>query len=181
MLTLLQKKYKKEVVPEIKKRFGYKNDLAVPRIEKVVINIGAGAALKDSKLLEVMKNTLKEITGQLPVQTKARKSVSGFNVRQGMFVGIVATLRGFRMYEFLNKLINVVLPRVRDFRGLSRKAFDGQGNYSLGLKEHTVFPEIKAEEVEKIHGLEINVVTSAENNKEGEALLELLGFPFERE
>lgn len=181
MLIPLQKKYKKEVILEMKKKFGYKNNLAVPRIEKVVVNIGTGAALKDPKLLEVMKNTLKEITGQIPVQTKARRSVSGFNIKQGMFVGMMTTLRGFRMYEFLNKLINVVLPRVRDFKGLSRKSFDGHGNYSLGLKEHMVFPEIKAEEVEKIHGLEISVITSAKNDKEGEALLELLGFPFERE
>lgn len=177
-MTELLKLYRKKIIPEMKKKFGYKNNLAVPKLEKIVVNIGIGRALKDPKLLDIMVETIRKITGQAPVKTKARKAISGFNIKKNMVVGLKTTLRGVRMYEFLNKLINVVLPRVRDFRGLSSKSFDGKGNYMIGFREHIVFPEVFSDEVEKIHGLEVSIVTTAKSNLEAKALLKFFGFPF---
>ena len=179
-MTELKKKYRKEIVPLMKERFGYTNDLQVPKIEKIVLNVGTGKALKDSKLLDIMIDTLKRISGQAPVKTIATKSISGFNVKEGDIVGLVVTLRGGRMYEFLNKFINTALPRFRDFQGLSPESFDSRGNYSVGIKEHIVFPEISADEVEKIHGLEVCISTTANNDKEGLELLRAFGFLFRK-
>lgn len=170
--------YKKEIIPYMKKKFGYKNYLAVPRLEKIVVNIGTGRALRDSKLFDIMVETLRKITGQAPIKTKAKSAISGFGIKKGMIVGLKVTLRGNRMYEFLDKLINVTLPRIRDFRGLSISSFDGHGNLTVGIKEHTVFPEIRSDEVEKIHGLEICIHTTAKKDKEGFELLKGFGFPF---
>ncbi|HBK34042.1 TPA: 50S ribosomal protein L5 [Candidatus Uhrbacteria bacterium] len=172
--------YKKEVVPKLQKDFDYKNIHAVPTIKYVTVNIGLGAGLKDAKFLETTEKTLRRITGQKPVQTKARKSISGFKIRGGMIVGGKVTLHGLRMWDFLEKLIKVTCPRVRDFQGLSVRSFDGQGNYSIGFKEHIAFPEIRSDEIELIHGLQVTVGTSAKTNKEAEALLRHLGFPLKQ-
>lgn len=180
-MNQLKEKYQKKVIPEMKKIFGYKNNLAVPYLDKVVINIGTGQGLKDAKFNEVVENTLQRITGQKPVKTNAKKSISNFKIRKGLVVGMMVTLRGNRMYDFVDKLINITLPRVRDFRGLEIKAVDDQGNLNIGLKEHVAFPEIKADEVEKIHGLQVAIITTAKNKKEGLELLKLLGFPFRKE
>lgn len=174
----LNEKYKKEAVPQLKEEFGYKNNLAVPRLEKVVINIGLGRAVADSKIFGQVEEDLKLITGQKPIKTYARKSISGFKIRQGMPIGLVVTLRKKRICDFLEKLINIVLPRMRDFRGIKSAAFDKSGNYNLGLSEHIVFPEIDYEKVTEIYGLEINIATTAKNREEAKRLLDLLGFPF---
>jgi len=162
----------------LKEKFGYKNDLAVPKILKVVLNVGIGLAKDDPKVAEVAESTLTRISGQKPVSRQAKKSISVFKVRQGMPVGLKVTLRGQRMWDFLTKLVAITLPRVRDFRGLSPSSIDQQGSLNIGFKEHIVFPEIKSDEVEKIHGLEVSVVTSAENQSEGLEIFKLLGFPF---
>jgi len=177
-MTRLKKKYIKEVIPEMKKRFGYKNDLAVPEIIKVVINLGTSRALKEPKVLKMMKKNLGEITGQKPVVTRAKSSISGFKIREGMVVGLKVTLRGSRMYEFLDKLVSIALPRVRDFRGLGSKILDQSGNCTIGIVECTVFPEIDPNKVEVIHGLEVCIVNNTKTRKEGLMLLKLLGFPF---
>lgn len=177
-MTRLKKKYIKEVIPKMREQFGYRNDLAAPRLEKVVINLGTSSALKEPKVLDIMKKNLMEITSQKPIVRRARLSVSGFNVKQGMVVGLKVTLRGERMDHFLDKLINITLPRVRDFRGLKLSAVDRQGNLTIGFKEVTVFPEIDPNKVEAIHGLEVCIATDAETQKEGLTLLQLLGFPF---
>ena len=176
----LKERYNKEIVPKMKEKFSYENNFAVPRIVKVTVNVGLGPFLKDSKQIDNIAETIKKITGQAPVKTLSKKAISGFSIRDGQVVGLKVTLRGSHMYEFLNKLINVVLPRVRDFRGLKDKAFDGSGNYTIGFKEHTVFPEVRSDEVEKIHGLEICITTTAKEDKETRALLELFGFPFKK-
>ncbi len=176
-MTRLAEKYQKEVVPEMKKIFGYKNNLAVPKVEKVTINIGTSRALKEPKFLEIMQNNLTNIAGQKPVVRRARQSISGFNVKQGMIVGLKATLRGKRMEEFLDKLISIALPRVRDFRGLPVKSFDREGNLTIGFKECLVFPEIDSNKVEIIHGLEVCISSTARRREEGIKLLKLLGFP----
>jgi len=173
-----QEKFKKKIIPELKKQFGLKNDLEVPRIEKVVLNVGLGKSLKDASFLDNVESTLMRITGQKPIKTKAKKSISNFKIRKGMVIGMKVTLRGQRMFDFLEKLVDVVLPRVRDFRGLTAKAIDQGGNLNIGIKEHLAFPEIKADEIEKLHGLEIAVVTTAKNREEGRALLTAFGFPF---
>lgn len=180
-MNSLKEKYLKEVTPEMKERLGGKNNLAVPRLEKVIINVGTGRAIREPKFIDVVVNTLTRITGQKPVLTKAKKSISNFKIRKGMTVGAKVTLRGKRMYDFIEKLIKVSLPRVRDFRGLSPQAVTAQGNLSIGFKEHTVFPEIKSDEVEALHGLEVNIATTAKTKKEGIMLLKLLGFPFQDE
>lgn len=176
MITL-EEKYKKEVIQEMKKIFGYKNDLAVPRLVKVVVNVGVGRALKDDKFVDYATNTLARITGQKPVITKAKKSISAFKIRAGMVVGLKVTLRGRRMYDFVDKLINIALPRVRDFRGLEAKSVDRRGNLTVGFAEHLIFPEIKSDEVERLHGLEVVIDTNAKNQREGLTLFKLLGFP----
>lgn len=177
-MNRLKEKYKKEVIPAMRKKLGYKNDLAVPKLIKVTINSGTGQALKDDKLLDVVVNTLTRISGQKPVLTKAKKSISTFKIREGDTVGIKVTLRGQRMYDFVDKLINVSLARVRDFQGLERKSIDQSGNLTVGFKEHVAFPEIGSDEVERIHGLEVVITTDARSQEEGLELLLFLGFPF---
>jgi large subunit ribosomal protein L5 len=175
----LKAKYEGEIVPLLKKEFGLANNMAVPRPLKVVINIGLGAHGKDTtKAQEVALRTLERISGQKPVVTKARKSISNFKIREGMAVGAMVTIRGPRMYDFLAKLVNIALPRVRDFRGLPATSIDARGNLSVGFREHIVFPEIRSDEVESIHGLEISIATTPSSPKLGRRLFELLGFPF---
>jgi len=179
-VTRLFDRYTNEVVPALKKEFGYKNPMEVPRIEKVVLNVGLGDAVSNAKLVEVVANEIGAITGQKAVVTRARKSIASFKLRQGMPIGVMVTLRRDRMYEFLDRLMNVALPRVRDFRGVSPKAFDGKGNYALGIKEHIIFPEISLDKIEKVYGLNICVVTSARTDDEARALLKHLGMPFRK-
>lgn len=176
-MNRLLEKYKKEVIPFLKQKFGYKNDLAVPKLEKVVINVGLNKN-QDEKFREVAISTLKRITGQQPVETLAKKSISAFKIRKGMVVGVMVTLRGKRMYDFIDKLISITLPRVRDFHGLTPDSLDQGGNLTIGFKEHISFPEIRTDEVEKIHGLEICLVSTAKTKEEGLELLRGLGFPF---
>lgn len=177
----LIEQYRQDIVPALQKEFGYTNVLATPRLVKISVNIGLSKALKDTKYLEVMIATLQRITGQRPVKTLARKAVSGFSIRAGMVVGLMVTLRKQKMYDFLEKLIRVVLPRVRDFRGVPDYSVDQQGNLALGFREHMVFPEINPDEVEKIHGLEVTINTTAHNQQEGLRLFTLLGIPFRHE
>ena len=179
-MNRLKEKYTKEIVPSLKKKFEYKSVMQVPKLEKIVINIGAGDASHNSKLLEAAVNDLTAISGQKPVVTKARKSIAGFKIREGQSIGCKVTLRGEIMYNFLDKLITVSLPRVRDFRGLSRKAFDGRGNYTIGIKEQLVFPEIEFDDIVKVRGMDIVIVTTARTNEEALALLEELGIPFKK-
>ncbi|MCY3728294.1 MAG: 50S ribosomal protein L5 [Nitrospira sp.] len=170
--------YRNEVVPRMMKEFSYANPMQVPRVERVVLNVGMGEAIQDVKLLDSAVAELALITGQKPVVTRAKKAIAGFKVRQGMPIGAKVTLRGSRMYEFLDRLLNVGLPRIRDFRGVSPKAFDGRGNYTFGLKEQLTFPEIKYDNVAAIHGMDITIVTSAQRNDEAKSLLTHLGMPF---
>ena len=170
--------YRNEVVPRMMKEFSYANPMQVPRVERVVLNVGMGEAIQDVKLLDSAVAELALITGQKPVVTRAKKAIAGFKVRQGMPIGAKVTLRGSRMYEFLDRLLNVGLPRIRDFRGVSPKAFDGRGNYTFGLKEQLTFPEIKYDDVAAIHGMDITIVTSAQRNDEAKSLLTHLGMPF---
>lgn len=174
----LKDKYQNEVRPALVARFQYKNTLEAPRLEKVVINMGVGEAKDNPKALDAAVNDLTIIAGQRPVITKARKSVASFKIREGMSIGCKVTLRGDRMYEFLDKLMNVALPRVRDFRGVSPKSFDGRGNYSLGLREQLIFPEISYDQVEKVRGMDIIIVTSAKTDEEARELLREMGMPF---
>lgn len=179
-MNRLKEKYNKEIVPSLKEKFSYKTVMQVPALEKIVVNIGAGDASHNSKLLEAAVNDLALITGQKPVITKARKSIAGFKIREGQNIGCKVTLRGERMYNFLDKLISVSLPRVRDFRGVSKTAFDGRGNYTIGIKEQLVFPEIEFDNVVKVRGMDIVLVTTAKTNEEAYALLEELGIPFRK-
>ena len=176
----LKKTYKDDVMPELVKRFEYMNVMQVPRLEKIVINKGVGEAPTNKKLLEDAINELRSVTGQHPVTVKAKKSVSNFKIREGMEVGAFVTLRGDRMYEFLDRLITLALPRVRDFQGIPDRSFDGRGNYSLGIKEQIIFPEIKIDKVERINGMDVTFVTTAETDEEALALLRGLGMPFAR-
>ena len=170
--------YQNEVVPSLLETFSYKNRLQVPKLEKIVVNMGLGAAIQNIKILDSAKEELKEITGQAPVITRAKKSVAAFKVREGMPIGCMVTLRRKRMYDFFDRLVNFALPRVRDFRGISGKAFDGKGNYTLGIKEQIIFPEIDYEKIETFNGMNITIVTSAQSNAEGKELLRLMGMPF---
>ncbi|MBE3587496.1 MAG: 50S ribosomal protein L5 [Thermoanaerobacteraceae bacterium] len=174
----LKDKYKDEVVRAMMNKFGYKNIMQVPKLEKVVINMGVGEAIHNSKAMDAAVNDLATITGQRPVITRAKKSIAAFKVRQGMTVGCKVTLRGDRMYEFVDKLFNVALPRVRDFRGVSPKSFDGRGNYSLGIREQLIFPEIEYDKVDKVRGMDVIFVTTAKTDEEARELLRLLGMPF---
>lgn len=176
----LFEKYQKEVAPALAKEFGYKNKMAIPKIAKVSINVGVGRMTKDKAFIDAVVSTLTRISGQKPVLTKARKSISAFKVREGNIVGVAVTLRGKRMYDFLDKLINITFPRVRDFRGIEERIVDRTGNASIGFKEHLPFPEVKADEVDSVHGLEINISTTAKSKAEGLALLQHLGFPFNK-
>ena len=176
----LQQQYNKEIAPALQKKFGFKNVMQVPKIVKVMVNVGVGKHKDDKKKIEQIFEDVKKITGQAPVKTKARKSIAGFKVRENQVVGIVCTLRGYKMYSFLDKLINVSLPRVRDFQGISAKGFDGRGNYHLGLKEHLVFPEISSESLENIFGLEVSIVTNAKKDEPAKELLTMMSFPFKK-
>ncbi|RMF88517.1 MAG: 50S ribosomal protein L5 [Nitrospinota bacterium] len=177
-MSRLRERYMQEVVPQLQREFGYKNPMQVPKIVKIVVNAGLGEASRDAKLLEGAMRDLALITGQRPMITRAKKSIAGFKLRAGMPVGCKVTLRQDRMYEFLDRLINVALPRVRDFKGVSANAFDGRGNYCLGIREHTIFPEVNLDQVEKVFGLGVIITTTAETDEEGRELLRLLGMPF---
>ncbi len=176
----LKDSYRKEVVPALMKEFGYRNVMEVPRLEKIVVNVGVGEALQNAKALDHTVQDISIITGQRPIVTRAKKSIAGFKLREGMTVGVKVTLRGDRMYDFLDRLCNVALPRRRDFRGVSPDSFDGRGNYSLGLREQLVWPEIDYDSIDKVRGMEISIVTTARTDEEGRHLLQLLGMPFAR-
>ena len=180
MKSRLEEKYLTEVVPQLKARLGYDNVMQLPALKKIVLSIGLGEAVQEAKSLETAEKDLVTISGQHPVTTRAKKSISAFKLRAGVPIGMMVTLRGRRMYDFFDKLVNVVLPRFRDFRGVSRDSFDGRGSYSLGIKEQIVFPEIDYDKVEKIRGLEVTIVTSAKNDDEARTLMELMGMPFRR-
>ena len=180
MATRIKEKYLSEAVPALQQKFGYKNVMQIPRLEKIVINMGLGDCKDNAKALENAVSELTQIAGQKPQVTQAKKSIANFKVREGMNVGAKVTLRGERMEEFMDKLVNIALPRVRDFRGVSTKAFDGRGNYALGIREQLLFPEIEYDKVEKIRGMEMIFVTTAQTDEEAQELLRLLGMPFER-
>ena len=179
MATRIKEKYLSEAVPALQQKFGYKNVMQIPRLEKIVINMGLGDCKDNAKALENAVSELTQIAGQKPQVTQAKKSIANFKVREGMNVGAKVTLRGARMEEFMDKLVNIALPRVRDFRGVSTKAFDGRGNYALGIREQLLFPEIEYDKVEKIRGMEMIFVTTAQTDEEAQELLRLLGMPFE--
>lgn len=177
-MARLKDKYQKEVVPALMQEFNYKNVMEVPRIEKVVVNVGLGEAIANARALDATVRDISTITGQHPVITRAKKSIAAFKVRTGMPIGVMVTLRGERMWDFLDKLFNVALPRLRDFRGVSPKGFDGRGNFTLGLREQLIFPEIEYDKIDRLRGLEVTVVTSARTDEEARRLLQLLGMPF---
>ncbi len=177
-MSTLKQLYETEVVPKLKEKFQYGNPMQVPRLEKIILNIGLGEAINNIKILDSAAEELKIIAGQKPVITRARKSIAAFKLREGMPIGCKVTLRKRKMYDFFNKLVNVALPRVRDFRGISGKAMDGRGNYTLGIKEQIIFPEIEYDKIDKIKGLNITVVTTAKTDDEGRELLKLMGMPF---
>jgi len=177
-MARLKEIYQKEVVPRLMEHYGYKNVMQVPRLEKIVLNIGLGEAVQNAKALEAAEGDLTAISGQHPVTTRAKRSIAAFRLRTGMPIGLRVTLRGGRMYDFLDKLVNAVLPRMREFQGVSRDTFDGRGNYSLGLKEQTVFPEVDYDKIDKARGLGVTITTTARTDDEGRQLLELLGMPF---
>ncbi|MCJ7433122.1 MAG: 50S ribosomal protein L5 [Anaerolineales bacterium] len=179
-MNRMHERYSKEVAPALFKSFGFKNVMQVPRIEKVVVNIGVGEALDNPKALDAATSDLTIITGQKPIQTKARVSIANFKLREGRLIGTKVTLRGDRMWSFIDRLLNIALPRVRDFRGVSANAFDGRGNYTLGLKDQLVFPEIEYDKIDKLRGMEITIVTSAKNDEQARELLQLLGMPFSK-
>ena len=178
MTARLQTRYQQEVVPALTREFSYQNPMQVPRVEKIVLNIGLGEALQNAKAVDAAVGDLTQIAGQKPVVTRAKKSIANFKLREGQPIGAMVTLRGQQMYEFLDRLINIALPRIRDFRGVSRRSFDGRGNYSVGLREQIVFPEIDYDRVDRLRGLEVSIVTSARNDAEGYALLKQFGMPF---
>jgi len=177
-MSHLKTLYRQDLVPRLMERFGYKNVMQVPQLSKIVLNMGLGEAIQNIKILDSAVDELAFIAGQRPVVTRARKSIASFKLRAGVSIGCRVTLRGQRMYDFFTKLVNIALPRVRDFRGVSGKAFDGRGNYSLGIKEHIIFPEIDYDKIDKIKGLNVTVVTTAQTDEEGKELLKLMGMPF---
>jgi len=177
-MARLREKYQNEVVSKLAEQFHYKSSMQIPRIEKIVVNMGLGEAIQNIKILDSAAEELAQLTGQKPVITRARQSIAAFKLRKGMPIGCMVTLRGNRMYEFFDKLVNVALPRVRDFRGISSKALDGRGNYTLGIKEHIIFPEIDYDKIDKIKGMNITIVTSAQTDDEARTLLALMGMPF---
>lgn len=179
-MARIREKYRSEVAPALMEKFNYRSIMEIPKLEKIIINMGVGEAKDNTKTLEAAVEDLRLITGQQPVITKAKKSVSNFKIREGMPVGTKVTLRGNKMYEFADRLLNVALPRVRDFRGVSTKSFDGRGNYSLGIKEQLIFPEIEYDKVDKVRGMDIIFVTTAKNDEEARELLKLLGMPFSK-
>lgn len=178
MAARLKEKYLKDVTPALVKEFGYKNPMSVPKIEKIVINVGLGEAIQNSKVLDIAVNDLATISGQKPVVTKAKKSIAAFKLREGMNIGSMVTLRGDRMYEFLDRFVNIALPRVRDFRGVSPKSFDGRGNYTIGLRDQLIFPEIDFGKIDKARGMNVCIVTTARTDEEARSLLRHLGMPF---
>ncbi len=177
-MNRLQDKYQNEVVPALMQRFAYGNQMEVPKLEKIVVNMGVGAAIQEAKALDSAVSDLAKITGQKPVVTKARKSIANFKLREGMSIGCKVTLRGTRMYEFFDRLVSIALPRVRDFRGVSASSFDGRGNYTLGVKEQLIFPEIEYDKVERVQGMDIVIVTTAKTDEESKEFLRLMGMPF---
>ncbi|MBI5814615.1 MAG: 50S ribosomal protein L5 [Nitrospinae bacterium] len=177
-MPALKDKYKKEIVPTLMKEFGYKNVMQAPRLEKIIINMGLGEAISNPKLVDNGVYTLTMISGQKPMVTKAKKAISNFKLREGLGIGVMVTLRGVRMYEFLERLITAAIPRIRDFKGVSGKGFDGRGNYTLGVKEQLIFPEIEYDKIEKVKGMNISIVTTAKSDAEGKSLLKGLGMPF---
>ena len=179
-MSRLKDRYLKEVVPSLRKEFGYRNVMAVPKVEKIVLNMGLGEATQNVKIVDTGVDELGRITGQRPVVRRAKKSIAQFKVRKGMPIGVMVTLRGERMYEFLDRLITIALPRVRDFRGVPAEAFDGRGNYTLGLREQLVFPEIDYDKIDRLRGMEITVVTTARTDEHGRRLLQMLGMPFRK-
>ena len=176
-----KERYQKEIIPSLMKEFSYKNPMQVPRLSKIVLNVGMGEAITNVKLLDAAAHELALLTGQRPVLTKAKKSIAGFKLREGMPIGCKVTLRGDRMYEFLDRLLSTALPRIRDFKGLSTKGFDGGGNFTIGIKEQLIFPELKYDEIMATHGMDITIVTTARNNEEGRALLKYFGMPLRTE
>lgn len=180
MAPRLKEKYYNEIVQALSKEFGYKNVMEVPKVEKVIVHVTLGEAIQNIKLLDAAEKQLAAITGQKPLITKSKKAIAGFKLRKGVPIGCKVTLRGNRMYEFLDKLINLALPRIRDFRGLPTKSFDGRGNYSFGLKEQYIFPEIDYEKVEMVHGMDITICTTAKTDEESKSLLKFFGFPFRK-
>ncbi|MDJ0803553.1 MAG: 50S ribosomal protein L5 [Desulfobacterales bacterium] len=177
-MSELKQFYETEVAPKLMERFGFKNPMQVPRLEKIVLNMGLGEAIQNIKILDSAAEELRVISGQKPVITRAKRSIAAFKLREGMPIGCMVTLRRAKMYDFYTKLVNIALPRVRDFRGISGKAFDGRGNYSLGIKEQLIFPEIDYDKIDKIKGLNVTIVTTATNDAEGKELLKLMGMPF---
>ncbi|MFL5665547.1 MAG: 50S ribosomal protein L5 [Ktedonobacteraceae bacterium] len=180
MASRLKEKYRQEVVPALRKEFNYKNPMQVPGVHKVVVNIGLGEVIQNAKAMDAAVSDLATITGQRPVITRAKRSVAAFKLREGMQIGCMVTLRGDNMFQFLDKLLNVALPRLRDFQGVSAEAFDGRGNYTLGLREQLVFPEIDYDKVDKVRGMEVSIVTTARTDEEGRRLLRLMGMPFKK-
>ena len=181
MAPRLKERYRAEIVPEMQRQFSYRNIMQVPRVEKVTVNIGLGEARENARAVETATADIATITGQKPVVTRAKKAISNFKIRENMPVGAAVTMRGDRMYEFLDRLLNVALPRIRDFHGVSVKAFDGRGNFSLGLREQLIFPEVDYDKVDRIRGMQVNIITTARNDEEGRRLLELMGMPFSKE
>lgn len=177
-MARLKEKFKSEIAPALQQKFGYKNIMQIPRLEKVVINMGVGEAISNSKAIDSAVGDLTKISGQKPVVTKAKKSIAAFKLREGMPIGTKVTLRGERMYEFVDRLLNVALPRVRDFRGVSAKAFDGRGNYTVGIKEQLIFPEIEYDKIDKLRGMDVVFVTTAKSDEEAREMLRLFGMPF---
>lgn len=177
-MARLEEQFRKDVVPALMQKFNYKNVMQVPKVEKIVVNVGLGEAIQNSKALDAAVEDIAQITGQKPVVTRAKKSIAGFKLREGMPIGVKVTLRGERMYHFIDKLFNVALPRVRDFRGVSPKAFDGRGNYTLGLKEQLIFPEIEYDKIDAVRGMDVVFVTTAQSDEEARELLAQLGMPF---
>jgi large subunit ribosomal protein L5 len=180
-MSRLKEKYEKESIPSLMKLYGYSNVMQVPRLDKIVFNIGLGEAIQNAKALEAAETDLTTISGQHPVTTRAKKSIASFKLRAGMPIGLMVTLRGKRMYDFFDKLVNAVLPRIREFQGVSRNSFDGHGNYTLGLKEQILFPEVDYDKVDKVRGLEVSIITTAKTDEEGRHLLESLGMPFAKD
>ncbi|OIP24637.1 50S ribosomal protein L5 [bacterium CG2_30_37_16] len=180
-MARLKDLYKKEIIKKMETDFGYTNVMEVPKITKIVVNIGVGQAITNSKLLDELEKVIAKITGQKPIRTIAKKSIAGFKLREGYPIGLSVIMRGERMYDFLDRLVNVALPRVRDFRGIKPKAFDGKGNYSLGINEHTVFPEVSHDDIVGTYGLQVNINTTATNDEEAKKLLEYFGFPFKKD
>lgn len=180
MVPRLKETYRQDVVPALMKEFGYRNAMEVPRLEKVVINIGMGEALQNPKAMDSAASDIAAITGQKPVITRARRSIANFKIREGNAIGLMVTVRGDRMWEFIDRVVNAALPRIRDFHGVSNKGFDGRGNYSLGIREQLIFPEIEYDKIDHIRGLQMTLVTTARNDEEGKRLLQLLGMPFSR-